>query len=203
MNWLAVVLLSLTLTAGCQMKPAVKKIVDTTYRIEFSEGECSGTAVGRHALLTAEHCDPEAKATEIVLEGKTVKVLGRLADGSDHLVLFLDKTFDKFAVISLRHVEIGESVLFAGAPGDMPLLLRQGIVAGLCDTPDYGSCFELQSAIYFGDSGAGIFDANGRVVSSVSMAKSMSGDGHYIQFGRSFNFRFSRKDVLHILYGRK
>lgn len=95
--FLIVLLLGL---AGCATNPLVW-VHDFTHHLtmKFEEGagSCSGTAVGPHAILTAEHCLAHAEA--LAIDGKPVAVKSLILDGADHAIVVVDATFDHYAII--------------------------------------------------------------------------------------------------------
>ena len=70
-----------------------------TLRLEYEDGGvCSGTAVGRHTVLTATHCmeDSELRA----INGRVAHVIHREDDGKDHALVVVSVEF-------AHHVQMG------------------------------------------------------------------------------------------------
>jgi V8-like Glu-specific endopeptidase len=139
----------------------------------LSEGHCSATAVGPHALLTASHC--EEPTDEIYVDGKKAKVEGILRDGNDHSFLLLSGVaFDKTAELASRKQEVGDEIEIVGNPANHALLYRAGHVSGYeFGFPPY---FLYDINAFFGDSGAGIFH-DGRIVGVISFLRVEQGEG--------------------------
>src|SRR5579863_4572671 len=86
------------------------KSLDATHRIEIDtvvmdpdtgkpepdNAICSATAVGPHALLTAQHCDRIGQGL-LTVDDKVAVIQKRLFDGNDHEILIVDETFDVYA----------------------------------------------------------------------------------------------------------
>ncbi len=60
-------------------------------------GTCSGTVIGSHAILTAEHCVTNEHT--ISMGGKTLTIRKTLRDGNDHVILLVTTQFDFRAVL--------------------------------------------------------------------------------------------------------
>lgn len=96
------ILLALVLfVAGCASNP-VGMVHDTTHHLAmtglFGQGSCSGTAIGPHAILTAEHCISGVYSLSV--DGKTVAIKTVLLDHADHAIVITDTWFDDFAYVA-------------------------------------------------------------------------------------------------------
>jgi len=133
----------------------------TTLRLEFSDGGlCSGTAVGRHTVLTATHC-LEGGAVLRNINGKVASIARQEDDGKDHSLLVVSLAFEQFAQIG-GVLGQGDQVEYWGNPSGLSDQYRRGVVSG------YGQGVVLIDANgWKGDSGAGVFKA-GKVVTVVS-----------------------------------
>lgn len=90
--------------AGCASNHALNlgAAHDETFTLHMTfpdgAGKCSGTAVGPHLLLTAEHCLVDA--TSLSLNGEQVAVKKVYRDGNDHVLVVVDKTFKSWATVA-------------------------------------------------------------------------------------------------------
>lgn len=131
--------------------------------------QCSATAIGPHALLTASHCEqPTSKIT--VDEDEDVKVLGLVRDGRDHTIYILDVTFKFWSPVVARSPEIGEDVFIFGNPGQFDDILRKGYVANVLEADhEIPERVILDMNGWYGDSGAAVFDSDGNIIGVVSI----------------------------------
>jgi hypothetical protein len=157
--------------------------------------QCSGTAIGPHALLTASHCE-QPTSVIMVDEDEHVKVLGLVRDGNDHTIYFVDATFKYWSPIVLRSPEIGEDVFIFGNPGKFEDILRKGYVANVMPKDIDGPEADiLDMNGWYGDSGAAVFDADGNIIGIVSVVLVQNKDGVSQKFVGCIAFGFS-KEVL-------
>jgi hypothetical protein len=180
-----------------------------THEIFFpSHVFCSGTAIGKYVILTAAHCDTEDALDSVIFEGNnSVKVLGEVDDGSDHVIFFLDKPFHSWATLSGTPPALGQDVFIFGNPGDLQDVYRRGYISGTAKRP-FSSNGPNEEAVeydmngFFGDSGAGVFDAStGQVI---GVLKSMYSEeetgtaGFKLMFGTPLRFS---PDILQLAVG--
>lgn len=166
MKFVAVLLVLLTGCGGCVSVPSVAPVSpqDATLRLEYVDGGvCSGTAVGRHTVLTATHCQDGAQLWTV--NGQVVAVLSQEDDGKDHTLLQVSIEFRVFAQIG-GTLEQGDEVEYWGNPTGLADQYRRGYVTGT-----RGDLILIDAEGWKGDSGAGIFKA-GRLVSVLSIAYS-------------------------------
>lgn len=147
-----------------------------THRIavyDFIEGEvghCSATAIGPHALLTAQHCFKDSNVVRLDNEKVTTTIYAALLDGNDHVIYLVDRTFTDWAGVNERSLIAGEPVHMWGNPGRNSDMYRDGYFDKIEKIKhDPLSWLKFMLPIYPGDSGSGIFDANGSVVAVISM----------------------------------
>lgn len=180
-------LLSLFAT-GCALRPQAAAADQYAVRLEFAEGTCSGTIVGPHEILSATHCF--AKTHFRSVDGIPAKLLRHVDDGSDHTVIWVDQHY-------LRHASLGpapkatDRVHIFGNPGPFKDLYRDGAVYGTIVVDDKVAMLYGING-WFGDSGSGIFDTDGRLVGVVSFVWCMS-DGASWQAMGSFPLNFTAR----------
>lgn len=165
------------LLAACAAAPVTAPI---PLLLTFADGTCSGTAIGPHAILTATHC---FDGPTVKLSGLTVKL--RIDDGNDHTLLVVTQTFDAHADVAQMPAS-GAPVHIIGNPGELRHLYESGTVAGTYKTDTL-----LNVPIFYGDSGAAVFDDTGRIVGVVSGVRVLAGDGVYVAWGEVKPFMFT------------
>lgn len=192
-------LILLALTLGCKQKAAapvpataiaqsaLEKQHATTHRVGVYDihayntevGHCSGTSVGPHALLTAQHCFEDSNLIRLDKDTKPTVILATFIDGNDHVIYLLAHDFPHWAGIDERGPKVNEPVHFWGAPGDNTDVYRSGYYQKATkDSPEKvkgktlkGDIFTMQVfvlPVFPGDSGSGIFDASGIIIAVVS-----------------------------------
>jgi S1-C subfamily serine protease len=152
---------------------------DTTFKIETGQGHCSATAVGPHVFLTAGHCVGDLRAVSMD-GGRAVEVLGIVRDGSDHALIRVSHTFERWAHRSQRPTKQGQPVYIRGNPSFLDDQLLQGTVSGWGRLPAWVpvqqqmpwlarefTFYDLPST--GGCSGAAIFDSSGRILAVLSI----------------------------------
>jgi|ERR1019366_4043145 hypothetical protein len=157
-------------------------VYDMIDGLAAEEGHCSATAVGPHALLTAQHCFADSNLVRLDNNTQPTVITSVLLDGQDHVIYIVDATFDHWADITQRNIIAREPVHIWGNPGNSPDVWRDGYYVGLEDVPMksikklLGLIDEAKSVtllkfilpIYPGDSGSGIFDASGQVIAVIT-----------------------------------
>lgn len=142
--------------------PTHEELRATALRLTFTEGTlCSGTAIAADLILTAEHC----------LDGALATVNGTKASGA---VVYRDAKRDmaRLRVSGIRFAswahmgpkaKQGDRVRWFGNPNGWADIYREGYVSYA------GTDYLVVSApICHGDSGAGAFSDDGRIVGVVS-----------------------------------
>ena len=174
-------ILAAALLAGCAIAPH-----KTTHRLAFDDGICSGTAVGRHTLLSASHCF--AGEHSLSVDGNPVEVIKIITDGADHALVTVSVTFEDVAVRGqLAHV--GDHVYYWGNPAGIADMYREGYVSGVWVIG--GKSITLLSANgFFGDSGAGVFDTHGQLIGVVSVMY-QTASGGYLKFMGLYPLKFT------------
>jgi hypothetical protein len=132
---------------------------------------CTGTVIGPHAILTAEHCDQNMEFTDLNLDYSTriYKVLTVTRDHRDHLILIVDgPAFRDIEPYVTAKAVVGEKEFFYGFGGDAyPAHETIGTVARSTDPSGIDAEDEI---VYFhsdavhGDSGAALYDSRGNIL---------------------------------------
>ena len=155
--------LLLIFLAGCSDAPArdISVIQGTAVRLEFEKnGVCSGTAVGRDLVLTAEHCFEGERLVRI--NGKEAYALRMVKDGKDHVLVKVSMTFKSWAPMG-KAPKQGDKVRWIGNPAGEPNVYREGYVSRV----EKNSVL-VDAQVWKGDSGAGLFNDKGEVIGVVS-----------------------------------
>jgi hypothetical protein len=163
---------------------------------------CSATAIGPHTLLTASHC--ENPTNDLKIQGlDDATIVKIIRDGNDHTIYYLTGvTFPTYSTVDITHVfTVGEDVFQFGFPGKWAKLYRRGYYMGNPDSGDTAKTEPIAQffdfSVWHGDSGAGVFDTNGDLISVVSvMAIQTQGpDDGRIQATGCFDILFKQSDL--------
>ena len=131
---------------------------------EGAMSSCSATAISKNTLLTASHCT-DGKILAFYAGGDKITIVGDVVnDGNDHALVTVSKEFKSWACFSPSHPRRGEVVYIIGSPLGWEGLLRVGYLSGF-----YNGYTLLDMNIWFGDSGAGVFNTKGKIVGVVSV----------------------------------
>lgn len=155
-------------------------------KLDTMTGICSGTFVGVKTILTATHClNPGDKSFKF--DGEIAGIVKRFDDGNDHTLLLTDMTATYFAVFGSPPKQ-GDDIFYWGNPRSLPGdILRRGYIAG----------YDRDATVYdvhglFGDSGAAIFDKNGKIIGVISY---ITQDETFSMMG-SYPLAFTREQVI-------
>jgi len=157
--------------------------------LDGSHGKCSGTTVGPHAILTAEHCLDGAVA--LLVDGKPVSVKTVYLDHNDHALAVIDTTFTRWAMTA-DDPEQGDEVFIVGNPGDLDDQYRHGYASGyhVADNQKW-TLYDING--FFGDSGSGIFDSRGFLVGVISIEVSQAYGDAYVKLMGSLPLAFTEE----------
>lgn len=153
MKWLLIPLLLVSCASARTERMALT--------LTMEGGTCSGTAVGKNLVMTAAHCF--TTGTLVSIDGKPAKVLEKVEDGQDHAIIRVDRRFRVWSRWFAK-ARRGDDVTWTGNPQHIVGVVRRGYVAKVY--PD-GELL-LDAAATGGDSGSGIFNADGRLVGVLS-----------------------------------
>jgi S1-C subfamily serine protease len=177
-------LLAVVVTASCAS--ALTGIQDTALWLKFERGHCSGTAVGPHLVLSAEHCWGNGNQL-VAINGREAHVTKMVKDGRDHVLVRVSVKFDRWARMAPHHPKQGDRVRWIGNPTSLRHQYREGYVTGV----DGGQML-LDARLFGGDSGSGVFDDHGHVVGVVSaMRRWQTLQGMSMQLAVAFPVSFS------------
>ncbi len=180
-----------TTTPVIATKTAIEQQHETTHRIGVYDiekgdtwnqevGHCSGTVVGPHAILTAQHCFMDSNLIRLDAEKDPIHITSAIIDGNDHVIYIVDRTFKSWVGIDERTLVSGELVHLWGAPGRHNDVFRAGYFVEYAPEKELDPAQTVQFEnfilpIYPGDSGSGVFDENGKVVAVTSMTDQSAG----------------------------
>jgi hypothetical protein len=151
------------LLAGCaDAHPASFR--DTALRLDLEGGGiCSGTAVGKDIVLTAEHCTNSGPI--LAINGLPARALKIIKDGHDHVLVRVTMRFKHWAQVG-RGPNTGDRVRWLGMPAANDRVYREGYVSRV-----YLQEIWVDGHSFGGDSGAAMFGNDGRIVGVVSAGK--------------------------------
>lgn len=124
-------------------------------------GSCSGTFIGPGLLLTASHCFREGSWL-LTVNHQPVNVESIRHDGADHALVVVDYANPTWVGTSPIRAQ-GQPVFMYGNPANRADLFRRGYISGWDGEQIY-----LDMMIGHGDSGAGVFDDQGRLIGVVT-----------------------------------
>lgn len=159
---------------------------------------CGGFAVDVHTVATAKHCVDAA-----VQYGKVVSYNGLSCpaakvvetDSRDHVLVTTCNTFTHFAKLA-PPPQVGEHIFVFGHPTGLPLMYREGTLAGFFPQPEQWLDVPIGSMAYLfdfngwhGDSGSAIYNRKGVVVGMVSRGWCEIDERWCLGGGYGFNFK--------------
>lgn len=162
MRILILALLMLSAGCGCVSVPNPETAAASAVRIEIGDKVCSATAVAAHSLLTALHC-LDGEQGEMTIDGNPTKWSLIAKDANDHALLHVEHTLVSVSKLGPKPAR-GAQVTKYGNPMGLKGLVIYGRVAGYMAD---GTLLADMTG-YRGDSGAALFDSQGRIVGVVS-----------------------------------
>lgn len=176
---------TLCVLAGCAGNP-VANAHRSTVRLEMDNGTCSGTVVGPHTILTAEHCLTDTHT--LAIDGQPVAMVRVTLDHHDHALVRVNATFSAWVNRGATEGQ-GQAVFVLGNPGDLKDMYRHGFIAGQSRVKGVTvTLYDLNG--YYGDSGSGIFNDQGDLIGVVSVLEQQV-DGGYMKLMGSFALAFT------------
>jgi len=144
------------------------------------KGACSASALGPHALLTAQHCDVGEEYLTVDLELSPRKIVGRITDGEDHIIFLVNGS--KFKATMAAEYDpttyalptVGEKVfLFGDGRAMYPPQYRNGYYTGTAKIEDGDASkdpdvFLFDLNIIPGDSGSAVYGDGGKLVTLIT-----------------------------------
>lgn len=190
----AIVLSSLAVAAGmCADAPALTQDSASAITLAFSTDVCSGTVVAPRVILTATHCFESEDVPNVKVNKDVVAIWKRVDDGNDHTLIEVSKVFKVYSPLGGVLAQTDPVHIF-GNPAGMPHVYREGVVAALVRS-DNRVVYLIQMPTFFGDSGAGVFDAQGRVTTAITGVDRVANQGYSLQFAFAYPLGFSRDDL--------
>ena len=164
---------------------------------ETGRALCTASALGKYALITANHCDVGETALRVDHELADRPILGRIKDGEDHVIFlvggsaFKDTMGKFYSPDTYKMDKVGDEVFLWGAGGGMyPPQYRQGRVMDSVTTPqkDLDDMLIKDPTVYLydmniigGDSGSAIYDKRtGNLITLVTYSMGEHFCGAYV-----------------------
>jgi V8-like Glu-specific endopeptidase len=184
-------LILLALVSGCSRAQPVE-FREYAVRLGLEgHGVCSGTAVGRNIILTAQHCLDAGRI--VAIDGQAAYALEVVKDGKDHALVRVTTTFKRWARMGVAP-SMGDRIRWVGNPAGVEKVYRQGYVARV-----FTDEILIDAAAFGGDSGSGLMDDKGRVVAVLTGAKWWrDNNGMTFALVLAFPLAFTEKDWAEI-----
>jgi len=141
------------------------------------DSQCTGTAIGPHAFMTAAHCndadDPD-KVVQIDLSTKRFPLIAMTSDHRDHVIYLTDATFVNYVDVTERSAIAKEPVHMWGCgEGSFPPRELVGKVEAQDDKSDIDGADDAHGYslhVIPGDSGSAIYGDDGAIIGLVTYA---------------------------------
>lgn len=184
-----------------QSRPVTAMENETVELLKDERVHCAGVLLGPHTILTAAHCvedlgKPQAEVDLCELsdilcpeyspvgEHLTVRMFDRVESdavvqkftpGKDLALLHMAKASVWYASLSLTDPEEGDELAVMGHPAGIGWVYEHGYVAKtdreIMDMPGL-HYMQVQAPVYYGNSGGGTFNKDGRLVGIASRMSS-------------------------------
>jgi hypothetical protein len=166
----AILLASLNAPAQSPIQKAYGAAHNIAQFTIMDSGHCSSTAIAHQSLLTATHCE---LGTDVLFldEDKTpVRILNILRDGDDHSIFIVSTTFANYIPLERNAILApGDGYFIWGNPESLRNNLRVGHFTGVdAATKALPVKLLFDFRVHPGDSGSGIFDAQGKLIGVLS-----------------------------------
>lgn len=162
------------------------------------ESNCSATAIARHALLTASHC--ESPSDLLSIDGVPgYRITATVRDGNDHTILLIAGiAFESFVPLGFRELRSAEHVFIWGNPSLNGVVYIKQLHEGTYRASHVhkGRIVDvLGFQSYHGDSGSGVFTSAGELLGVVSFIGSIPlPTGEVIAATGAVRLAFSKAD---------
>lgn len=194
--------------SGCTTKQVATLEQKATHEMVWhdnqgrADGQCTATAIGPHALLTADHCNPQDILQYFTLD-MSIHVYRTVAvahDARDHAIYIIDgPAFKNYVTVKATMAVPGEKVHMYGN-GDGRFISRRldGTRVPEFDPSDVD---EAEGNQYFslkassGDSGAAVYNEAGEMVAILTY--SLSSDETPLSHSAGFSLNFSDKNFAY------
>jgi S1-C subfamily serine protease len=135
---------------------------------------CAGVWISDYEIVTAAHCVRDQKKKVLYIKNNEIKGLEVQGRGREAEVVYYDVLRDvsilrsygdkSHGVAEIRPglPRIGEEVHIVGHPARMPWSYTHGLVSGY--RVDWERFIQVDGAVWYGNSGGGAFDREGRLV---------------------------------------
>jgi hypothetical protein len=170
------------------------------------EGQCTATAIGPHAILTAEHCndkdgDDHYDTITLDLSTRHYALLAETYDSRDHVIYLIDgPAFTNYLspdeLVNVKPVISGEQVyIYGDGRGNCSPRRIDGKINDAANSADISDVDKNQQitwytlGIIYGDSGSAIYTNDGRVVGLITYGMSDGG-------AAGFALNFSEQVIL-------
>jgi hypothetical protein len=187
-------MLSTVCLSGTEKLPDIHKYTHVIGQHTVLQGnKCSATAIGPHALLTASHC--ELPTRDLGVDGRKATIVSFARDENDHTIYLLSGIeFKDFADVDESPLTVGEDLFMYGNPGELDDIFRKGYVSKVDDEDD-PPYYYIDINTFFGDSGSGLFNRDGKLVAVLSTGEIQTIHDVNFELTGAFGLNFS-KDVL-------
>ena len=169
----------------------IARVHNATVLMEMDNGTCSGTVIGPHSILTAEHCLTRTK--NLAVNSVPVEVLRVELDHYDHAIVRVNAAYTYWVEVK-PGVYQGEEVFNLGNPGKLRDMYRHGYVSGYV-VINGRMLYVIDYNGYFGDSGSGIFSMDGKLVAVTSVLDVQANPNGFMKVMGAFPLMFTRAQI--------